>query len=336
MYLEDGIKIRSTNINLLKFICALLVIISHASAVAENKIDILAGWLNGQSNIGGVAVAVFFFLSGFYVSKSIVKSKNIWDFFKKRCLRIFPQLGVVVVGSAFVLGPILSTLSLEKYFINVEVYKYLLNIILLPVHNLPGVFTSHFDSTVNGPLWTMPVEFFCYIVLAIVFFGLNKLRINNRGISYIIMTIALYFMYMFLIFKVKSEFLVTVFRPIICFFVGMIFYEYRSFIKLKPIVGILTLIVLFTLKINPLFNLLMVFVIPYSICAIALGLPQLSIKGKIFNCSYEMYLLGWPIQQIIVEGMGNMSAILNWIIAIPIDICIGFILYKAIERFTKG
>lgn len=335
MSLEEGVKIRSANINLLRFICAILVIICHASAVAENDTDILSKWLGNQANLGGVAVAVFFFLSGLYVSKSISNSNNIKDYFIKRCKRIFPQLWIVVLSCTFVIGPLVTNLSALQYFKSSETYKYLFNMFLIPVHNLPGVFINHYYTTVNGPLWTMPIEFMCYIVLAVIFFGQVHTHIGKRGPTYFAITTLAYFIYLIIVILVKNEFLITVCRPIICFFVGMTAYEYRDKIKLSPILGIVSLIILFLLKVNPIFNLFMVFVIPYAVCSIALGMPQIPAKGKLFNCSYEMYLLGWPIQQLLINGMGRMSAIMNWVIAVPIDIIIGFCLYELTEMILN-
>mgnify|MGYP001105341616 CR=1 FL=1 len=41
---------------------------------------------------------------------------------------------------------------------------YLLNIVFVLRHNLQGVFIhNNFDATVNGSLWTLLVEFVCYI-----------------------------------------------------------------------------------------------------------------------------------------------------------------------------
>jgi peptidoglycan/LPS O-acetylase OafA/YrhL len=335
MTLEDGIKIRSTNINLLRFICAALVIISHSSAVAEGKIDLLSTWLGGQCNIGGAAVAVFFFLSGLYVAKSISNSSGIREYFIKRCRRIFPQLWIVVLVSAFILGPIVTTLSPAKYFRSSETYKYLFNMLLLPVHNLPGVFSGHPDSTVNGPLWTMPVEFLCYIILALIFFALKRKNTEKNSRAYLAITILSYVFYLYLSVVLKNDFLISIGRPIICFFVGMTAYEYRKKIRLHPISGIVLLVALFLLKLDPLFNAFMVFIIPYAVVSIGLGLPQLPVKNRVFNCSYEMYLLGWPIQQLVIEKLGRMSAVENWLIAIPIDIIVGYLLYELTEKILK-
>ena len=97
--LSEKIKIKSSNINILRFICAIAVIICHSYAVTAGEEDFVSRYTGGQCNLGGVAVAVFFFLSGLYVSKSLDRTDSAWVFIKKRCDRIFPSLWTVVILS---------------------------------------------------------------------------------------------------------------------------------------------------------------------------------------------------------------------------------------------
>lgn len=67
------------------------------------------------------------------------------------------------------LGPLLTTLSLREYFTNTHTWGYLQNIALHIVFYLPGVFeNNHIANAVNGSLWSLPIEFLMYIILAVV------------------------------------------------------------------------------------------------------------------------------------------------------------------------
>ena len=114
--LNNKLKIKSTNVNLLKFVAALLVILCHAYPITDNGVDILSRYTNGACNFGGFAVGIFFFFSGLYVAKSFSRVDTIWNYFKKRIERIFPQLIIVVLLSVFVLGPITTSISAGEYF----------------------------------------------------------------------------------------------------------------------------------------------------------------------------------------------------------------------------
>ncbi|MBQ1903020.1 MAG: acyltransferase family protein [Ruminococcus sp.] len=101
--LSELLSIKSSNVNILKFICALLVIIGHAGSITGDETAFpteFGGYVCGP---GGFAVSVFFFFSGLYVTKSLARTSNLKSYIVKRAERIFPQLIVVVFLSAFVL-----------------------------------------------------------------------------------------------------------------------------------------------------------------------------------------------------------------------------------------
>jgi peptidoglycan/LPS O-acetylase OafA/YrhL len=108
---------------------------------------------------------MFFALSGFLITGSALRL-SLGQFLTNRGLRIFPALGVEVILSAFILGPIFTSLSLGAYFSNPGTYRYLTNIIGIINFALPGVFSSNPSATVNWSIWTVPCELGCYAVMA--------------------------------------------------------------------------------------------------------------------------------------------------------------------------
>lgn len=66
--------------------------------------------------------------------------ENAKYYFKARIIRIFPPLIFVTFVMAFIVGPIVTELSIDSYFTSVGTYKYLLNSFMILVHDLPGVF----------------------------------------------------------------------------------------------------------------------------------------------------------------------------------------------------
>lgn len=103
-------------------------------------------------------------------------------YLKKRVLRIFPALIVVVLltGGFFLLGPLVTTLALTDYFKSNQTWTYLLTIFLYIHYHLPGVFANNpYPNSVNGSLWTLTWEFLMYIVvLALGLAGLIKKRLT--------------------------------------------------------------------------------------------------------------------------------------------------------------
>ena len=347
--LSELLNIKSTNVNLLKFICAILVIVGHANPITGTGVDILTEYTGGECSFGGLAVGVFFFFSGLYVTKSLSKTVNLRTYLAKRVERIFPQLAVVILISAFVLGPILTSLPVGTYFLSLGTYTYLLNAILIPIHNLPGVFEGLPYQTVNGPLWTLPVEFACYLML----WGISLLLVlitkykDQKNLSRIVdsrafrvmlgVAIAIVFAGFIVVFYVlKNEFLISVVRPVVIFIEGSLFYQYRDKIKVNWIAGLGMILLLALSGAVGLFSIGMILLLPYITVSLTLGLPQIKADWTMFKISYEMYLLGWPIQQIVLLIFkGSMPAHINVILTVPFDILLAYILYKSVDSVMR-
>lgn len=295
--LESIRSSRKNNLNFMRFIAALLVIVSHSIPICYGAQydDWLAKITDNSLNFGGVAVGFFFVMGGYLIAKSAERKKYARIFFKARIIRLFPSLIVTVVLCTFVLGTIVTSLSIRDYFNNPMTYKYLINIFLIPQHNLPGVFEANiYQNVVNGALWTLPVEFFCYIVCFIVyklgFFEKRRMRYTYPTMFLIGMFIVIYLQ--------DKIFLLRILRPMFLFYIGMLYYVYRDKIFLNRKWAILLFVILIGLFVINQSTLAMFICFPY-ICFYLAFEP----KGTLcFFCSkhelsYGIYLWGWPIQQ---------------------------------------
>src|SRR4051794_30245974 len=156
--------------NLLRLSAAMAVLFSHSFELAPS-----AGWpeplrhfSGGQTTIGGTAVYIFFIISGFLVTASYQKSQDVLDFVLKRALRVLPALAIVIVLTAFVLGPIMTTLPLTDYFSAEKFRSYLLNALTFGEDSLAGVFEDlPAKASVNGSLWTLRYELICYALVVL-------------------------------------------------------------------------------------------------------------------------------------------------------------------------
>mgnify|MGYP002776404545 CR=1 FL=1 len=82
---------------------------------------------------------------------------------------IFPALAVLVMATVFCFGPVLTTLPITDYFASSDTWGYLSTAALLVRRGLPGVFVDNpYPQAVNGSLWTLPVEFLCYVSVALI------------------------------------------------------------------------------------------------------------------------------------------------------------------------
>ncbi|RCW67355.1 peptidoglycan/LPS O-acetylase OafA/YrhL [Pseudorhodoferax soli] len=143
---------------------------------------------------GGMAVKFFFLLSGILVANSLIEKPFFFQYLTLRVFRLFPALVVCLFVTTFVVGPVLSTSTVATYFGDPAVYVYALrNLALSPQWELPGVFKQNPSNVVNGSLWTLPVEFFCYLMLGVVG-GLGLLR-NKFFAGFVFFALAAFLTY---------------------------------------------------------------------------------------------------------------------------------------------
>jgi len=148
----EAFEEKRNNFHLIRLLAALAVIYGHAYAVtASPGGDLFLQWV-GFKFIGGVAVDIFFVISGFLITGSLERS-SAWRYIWARCLRIFPALFVAVTLSVVVLGPLFT--NDPGYWSNPQTWKYWWSNALMwrTEYFLPGVFQSNPDAAVNGSLW---------------------------------------------------------------------------------------------------------------------------------------------------------------------------------------
>ena len=122
-------------------------------------------------------MVIFFSISGYLITASWNRKRDPFSYLIARALRIFPGLVLLVLVTVFVLGPLMTTSSTGEYFDLPRTWSYLSNIWLRPQYDLPGVFIDiPYPNAVNGSLWTLPAEFFCYLVVPLLVVWPRRLR----------------------------------------------------------------------------------------------------------------------------------------------------------------
>ena len=111
-----------------------------------------------------MVVPMFFALSGFLVAGSSMRL-SARNFLLNRAARIIPALFVDIVFAALLIGPLVTTLPVSRYFTDPGFFSYFFNIVGWMHYTLPGVFENNPSPEVNGALWTVPYEVSCYIIL---------------------------------------------------------------------------------------------------------------------------------------------------------------------------
>jgi peptidoglycan/LPS O-acetylase OafA/YrhL len=175
--MSAGLNGRDNALGLLRLVLAAAVIFSHAFPLGGWGEDPMLSWTRGQENLGGIAVLGFFSISGYLIAKSGTRG-DIVTFLWHRVLRIMPAFYTVLLVGAGIVGPlfwIVEGRSLTTYF-TADPFGplgYLVHNARLAMGQY-GIYDVFVDtpygvtagSVLNGSLWTLEHEFFCYLVIA--------------------------------------------------------------------------------------------------------------------------------------------------------------------------
>jgi peptidoglycan/LPS O-acetylase OafA/YrhL len=242
-------------------------------------------------------VPAFFALSGFLVLGSALRLRATGTFLAYRALRIFPALVIEVFLSALLLGPLLTTVSLYEYLTDPEFTQYFGNMLGWVTFALPGMFENNpVAGIVNVNLWTLPSEFHCYLITAVL---LVTRIIYNKWL----------FALIFLASTVGiavDDFLPGIEMPAVSqpphmveyyFLTGALFFHFRQAIPTNFVLFAIAAVLAYgTLLFNPLVYLAPV---PLTYCTVFFGLTRLP-RTKLVSSgdySYGIYLYGFPIAQ---------------------------------------
>lgn len=327
---------RNNNFDFLRQFAAFLVILGHSQSIVG--VPQYGLWGHGIATIG---VLVFFSLSGYLVTLSWIRDPNYMSFFVKRSLRIFPALVLCVVFSALVLGPAVTKLDMSEYFSDPNFRSYFFNIVLQPHYNLPGVFTENvYPNAVNGSLWSLPVEYACYILVVIIALGRGKISaFALSGVTCLLLVVWYWYteLYTGLQIVIWATDLGHATSVMPYFLVGATLCVLRDKIAFRWDVALSFVLLLVGVEhLSPGFSVqsLTWILVPYIVLTIGwANTPVLSRFGRFGDPSYGMYLYAFPVQQSLVYLSGNQIgfvALTFWTTAIVIPL--GMLSWHMLEK----
>jgi peptidoglycan/LPS O-acetylase OafA/YrhL len=173
--LGSAIETHANGFNLVRLVCALLVVVYHGYQLNTLRAatDPMTEWLQPVADLGGLAVAVFFLISGIFVTQSWTRDPHPGRYALRRVARIVPglfvcMLATTVLACVFFSEQGLATLSTGApwRFIFGNTALHELHYIIPPEElRIPGVLGG---QDLNGPLWTLYWEGRMYVMLALV------------------------------------------------------------------------------------------------------------------------------------------------------------------------
>lgn len=252
---------RNNSFGFARFAAAAGVIFSHHFPISGFEEPRLYGF-----SLGAVSVYIFFLTSGYLICKSILANPDFCRFVSARLLRIIPNLLFVLI---------LTSLVTLLYYHNsahwLEHLRYVIQNIVMLVrggvfYDITGVFADRPMHALNGSLWSLPYEVWCYFIL----FAVLNIATNLRAVFVVFVfaiCLALYWVpeFRFFPFAISSVHLAEL---------GSWFFAGASLAVL-------------------------------SLRLPVLSSPAMAWFAKWGDPSYGMYIFAWPVQQFCAATIEN-------------------------------
>lgn len=353
--LEQAFNPRNNAFGFLRLALAILVIFSHSFHLGGFGKEPLAALTDGRYAIGSLAVATFFFLSGFLVCRSASTCSSIARFLWHRFLRIFPGYWVSLLICGCVFAPLMAlvefgapssvfsaTANSSQSFMMNNAGLFHLNgfsiggilfirpnsiATLLRQNPVPGVF--------NGSLWSLPYEAACYVGIA----ALAAAGVLRRARFILLALFAgLWVLYAFDCMDPEGfsqsfpypgmKLLVLL---VLFFSAGGVCFLYREKIPYSIALFVVSLVVLGGTLPLKVFGLIAPFAMSYAFLWLAFALP-LGHFDKKGDFSYGTYIYAFPVQQgMALIGVQENGFVLYFIASLLLTLVFAFLSYRLIE-----
>lgn len=162
---------RENSLDLIRLVAATQVMVLHSFEFTMNEVT---GNLFFELLRLFPGVPIFFFISGYLISRSYERSPTLLAYFKNRVLRIFPALLVCVFVN-------ICLVASTGYFSENGVKLYEIGLLFLAKASFLQFYNPDFmrmfgDGVLNGSLWTICVELQFYFIVPIGYaiLGLKK------------------------------------------------------------------------------------------------------------------------------------------------------------------
>lgn len=243
---------------------------------------------------------------------------------------------MVVVLTAGLYGPLLTTLSPRAYFSDPDVYGYVWRNMALvrPQYGLPGVFRDlPLPHVINGSLWTLFYEVACYLGVLLV--GLLGL-LRRRGLMALAMAVFLLGCTVSFLPAIDTAMparLWAMRNLALPFAVGTAFYVWRDEVPLGWLglpVAFAAMLLLNEVQLQrmgvTLFLCYAVFVLAY--------LPggPIHAYNRLGDYSYGIYIYAFPMQQLVMFLIAPLSPLQNMALAFPLTLVLAILSWHLVER----
>lgn len=332
MKMDDYLKRGNNNLDIIRLLLASMVIYGHAPCFidATGRVDFIANLVHFTYS-GNLAVIMFFFISGILVTNSLLVKKNWKIFLLTRLFRLIP--GLIFVS--LIMG-LISFAFTEHSFVNYVklmldyVYKNTLLNIQFTIDGVSFLHNEHpldgrFAESINGSLWTIPIEFRMYLMILSIWFISKSIYSKLMPILMIIGLLSPIIFIEPLLGDGEVRFLIP------SFMLGALYAYYKDTINLNWQVAI-GLFLLTNIVEGPIIKSWL-YVVAFNTTMIWVSGTKLLTYFKIkHDISYGVYLWGWPIEQLVGYFMPWLHYWYFIVVSIALTFVVAYISCRLIEE----
>ena len=327
---------RANNFNLLRFIAASLVIVSHSYALAgHGGAEPVMRYFGFLETGGTLGVLIFFAISGFLIVKSFTsRDGRLKTFLAARALRIYPGLISATLFSA-VLASFATSVPIHSFVTDHMTRRFLWhNIRGYPTeYFLPGAFAHNpVGGVVNGSLWTLPVEIQMYLVIAALgVLGILGARewFNTFFAAFLLVVGTAKLADLPLIYGENAE----VARMAIIFLLGSCLYINRHHVAISIPWMVLLAAAIAVFHKAPNVRMIYLPAVAYIVIVLAYH-PKLYWAGfnRLGDYSYGLYVYAYPTQQLIGYHYRGIGPLTLFLIAYPCILLTAILSWYLLEK----
>ena len=318
---------RRNNFNILRFLFASLVIVSHVPELQDgNRSNEILTRIFGTISFGEMAVDSFFVLSGFLIVKSWLARPRILPFLTSRILRIYPGFIASALVCALIVGPLYGE---QSYLQDMDRSRFLRGLVTLNLVRIPPVFPGSPHPALNGALWTIPYEFTCYLL--VLFCGLTGI-LKQRWI-WLSLFLSCAAVHVACSLGTLSLTFDVYFRFGMLFAAGGCFYLYRNQIPWRGDLALIALLVFAGLLfIAPLAEPAVAVMWGYAILYYAMNGTRFLWYNRLPDISYGVYLYAWPINKMVLWHFPALNIYAAMTAVFALSVLAGIVSWYLVER----
>lgn len=342
--LRDAFDPQANAVGFLRLLAAGLVLVAHTVVLGGFGRDPLGVVTGGQEGLGPLAVTVFFVLSGFLVTRSLIRSRRTSTFLRRRALRILPGYWACLVVTAFAFGGVLwwhdhgslgGLLSAPD-----GPFRYIGRnwLVLQRQETLAGLLAHNpVRLGVNGSLWTLIDEVRCYVLLAV----LGSVGLIRHRRAPVLLALAAFWSVASLVSIPIHLGPLSVALPVynqlfarhcLAFTLGALAWVYAERIPLHRRGVAMASGLLLVLVATHTYEAFGMLPLAYVVLFVASVLPVRRLNTST-DISYGVYIYAFPVQQTLVAFGAHQAGIVPFfLMAVVITGALGWLSWKLVEQ----